>query len=203
SRRRSRLNPSPPPKRAPGPRTRNSRPKPTPSPAPPPAPKAERLQKLLAAAGLGSRREIESWIEAGRVTIGGRLAQLGDRALPGEEIAVDGRTVALGPKTAGRVLIYNKPEGELVTRHDPEGRPTVFSRLPAGRWVAVGRLDINSAGLLLFTDDGELANRLMHPRYEVEREYAARVQGELRVDDLEKLRHGVQLEDGPAAFTRI
>jgi 23S rRNA pseudouridine2605 synthase len=101
------------------------------------------------------------------------------------------------------VLIYNKPEGELVTRSDPEGRPTVFTRLPPGRWVAVGRLDINSAGLLLFTDDGELANRLMHPRYEVEREYSARVQGQLGAADLEKLRHGIQLEDGLAAFTRI
>ncbi|TMH70309.1 MAG: rRNA pseudouridine synthase [Betaproteobacteria bacterium] len=194
----------PPPKRA----SARQIPKPPqtpqkPSPPPPPAPKAERLQKLLAAAGLGSRREIESWIEAGRVTVGGRIAKLGERASPGDEIAVDGRAVRLAPKGVGRVLIYNKPEGELVTRSDPEGRPTVFSRLPAGRWVAVGRLDINSAGLLLFTDDGELANRLMHPRYEVEREYAARVQGELRVDDLAKLRHGVQLEDGPAAFTRI
>jgi 23S rRNA pseudouridine2605 synthase len=167
------------------------------------APKAERLQKLLAAAGLGSRREIESWIEAGRVTVGGRAAKLGDRATVGDEIAVDGRPVRLTAKAAGRVLVYNKPEGELVTRSDPEGRPTVFSRLPPGRWVAVGRLDINSAGLLLFTDDGELANRLMHPRYEVEREYAARVQGELRAADLEKLRHGVHLEDGLAAFTRI
>jgi 23S rRNA pseudouridine2605 synthase len=118
-------------------------------------------------------------------------------------VAVDGRPVKLGAKAAGRVLIYNKPEGELVTRSDPEGRPTVFSRLPPGRWVAVGRLDINSAGLLLFTDDGELANRLMHPRYEVEREYAARVQGALRAADLEKLRHGVHLEDGRAAFTRV
>lgn len=101
------------------------------------------------------------------------------------------------------MLLYNKPEGELVTRSDPQGRPTVFARLPPGRWIAVGRLDINSAGLLLFTDDGELANRLMHPRYELEREYAARVQGELRAGDLEKLRNGIQLEDGPAAFTRI
>ena len=109
----------------------------------------------------------------------------------------------LAPKPAGRVLIYNKPEGELVTRSDPQGRPTVFSRLPSGRWVAVGRLDFNSAGLLVFTDDGELANRLMHPRYEVEREYEARVQGNLSEGDIEKLRRGVPLEDGLAAFTRI
>lgn len=131
------------------------------------------------------------------------LAKLGERAGPADKIAVDGRPVLLASKSVGRVLIYNKPEGELVTRSDPEGRPTVFSRLPPGRWVAVGRLDFNSAGLLLLTDDGELANRLMHPRYEVEREYEARVQGELRADDIEKLRRGVHLEDGLAAFTRI
>jgi 23S rRNA pseudouridine2605 synthase len=134
------------------------------------------------------------------VTVGGRVAKLGDRGTPGEEIAVDGRRVDLSPKPGGRVLLYHKPEGELVTRRDPEGRPTVFSRLPPGRWVAVGRLDINSAGLLLFTDDGELANRLMHPRYAVEREYAVRVQGPV---DLARLRQGVELEDGQAAFDRI
>lgn len=116
---------------------------------------------------------------------------------------MDGRRVELTSKSAARVLIYNKPEGELVTRHDPEGRPSVFSRLPAGRWIAVGRLDINSAGLLLFTDDGELANRLMHPRYGVEREYAVRVQGTLGPEQLERLKRGIALEDGPAAFERI
>ncbi len=135
--------------------------------------------------------------------MGGRVAKLGDRAAVGDEIAVDGRPVRLTAKAAGRVLIYNKPEGELVTRSDPGGRPIVFSRLPPGRWVAVGRLDINSAGLLLFTDDGELANRLMHPRYEVAREYAARVQGELGAADLERLRRGVELDDGRAAFETI
>lgn len=170
---------------------------------PPPAPTAERLQKLLAAAGLGSRREIESWIAAGRVSVRGRVAKLGDRAAPGEDVRVDGKAVALAPPSGIRVLLYNKPEGELVTRHDPEGRATVFSRLPPGRWVAVGRLDLNSAGLLLFTDSGELANRLMHPRYEIEREYEARVQGRLAPEALEKLKRGVPLEDGVAAFVAI
>ncbi len=155
---------------------------------------------MLAAAGLGSRREIETWIEAGRVAVGGRVAKLGDRAAPGDPITVDGRPVSWAAKAGTRVLIYNKPEGELVTRSDPEGRPTVFSRLPPGRWVAVGRLDVNSAGLLLFTDDGELANRLMHPRYELEREYAVRAQGPV---DMDRLRGGVELEDGRAAFDRI
>lgn len=163
----------------------------------------ERLQKVLAAAGLGSRREIESWIEAGRVSVGGRIAKLGNRATPGEEVAVDGKAVNLSKSIQPRVLLYHKPVGELVTQSDPEGRATVFSRLPPGRWIAVGRLDINSAGLLLFTDSGELANRLMHPRYEVEREYAVRVQGVLKREDLEKLTSGVQLEDGLAVFTRI
>ena len=131
----------------------------------------------------------------------GQPAALGTRAGPQDEILLDGHVVALRPAAgAARVLIYHKPVGELVTRSDPQGRPTVFSRLPPGRWVAVGRLDINSAGLLLFTDSGELANRLMHPRYEVEREYLARVQGAV---DVEKLRRGVALEDGLAAFERI
>jgi 23S rRNA pseudouridine2605 synthase len=131
--------------------------------------------------------------------VAGRPARLGERATADDEIAVDGKRIDL-KRASGRVLLYHKPVGELVTRSDPQGRPTVFSRLPPGRWVAVGRLDFNSSGLLLFTDDGELANRLMHPRYEVEREYLARVQGAV---DIEKLKHGVSLEDGPAAFERI
>lgn len=128
-------------------------------------------------------------------------AALGTRAAPGDEILLDGKPVPLQASgVAGRVLLYHKPVGELVTRSDPQGRPTVFSRLPPGRWVAVGRLDINSSGLLLFTDSGELANRLMHPRYAVQREYMARVQGPV---DIEKLRRGVDLEDGMAAFEMI
>lgn len=130
----------------------------------------------------------------------GKAARLGERALPSQSFAVDGKAVELEPRAAGRVLLYHKPLGELVTRSDPQGRATVFSRLPPGRWIAVGRLDINTSGLLLFTDSGELANRLMHPRYELEREYLARVQGEV---DLERLRRGVALEDGLAAFERI
>lgn len=133
----------------------------------------------------------------------GQVARLGERALPGDPIELDGRPVQHSGTGPARVLLYHKPVGELVTRSDPEGRPTVFSKLPPGRWVAVGRLDINSAGLLLLTDSGELANRLMHPRYEIEREYAARVQGRLTPQDLAKLRSGVTLDDGTAAFTSI
>jgi 23S rRNA pseudouridine2605 synthase len=136
--------------------------------------------------------------------VNGEIAKLGHRALPDAEIALDGDLVKLsGAKDRPRVLLYHKPVGELVTRSDPQGRPTVFARLPPGRWVAIGRLDFNSSGLLLFTDSGELANRMMHPRYEIEREYEARVQGLLRREDLENLRSGVQLDDGTAAFTSI
>ena len=155
---------------------------------------------MLAAAGLGSRREIEGWIEAGRVSVNGRPTKLGDRASPGDTIAVDGKAVARQAAGAVRVLLYHKPIGELVTRSDPQDRPTVFTRLPEGRWIAVGRLDFNSSGLLLFTDSGELANRLMHPRYELEREYEARVHGRLRPEDLQTLLTGVE---GIGAFTRL
>jgi 23S rRNA pseudouridine2605 synthase len=136
------------------------------------------------------------------VTVNSQVARLGDRAGLGDVVAVDGKAVELSEKAKPRVLLYNKPVGELVTRHDPEGRPTVFSRLPPGRWIAVGRLDFNTSGLLLLTDSGELANRLMHPRYELEREYLVRVQG-LRIENLEKLRRGVVLEDGHARFEGI
>jgi 23S rRNA pseudouridine2605 synthase len=137
------------------------------------------------------------------VCVAGRTAKLGDRALPADPITIDGRVASVLAEQSARVLVYHKPVGELVTRSDPEGRPTVFSRLPPGRWVAVGRLDINSSGLLLLTDSGELANRLMHPRYEIEREYAVRVQGMLNPEHLEKLARGVHLDDGLAAFERI
>ena len=170
-------------------------------------PQAERLQKLLAAAGYGSRREIEAWISAGRLRLNGALAKLGDRAAPGDRIELDGKPLALRAAAAQpRVLLYHKPDGEMVTRSDPEGRPTVFQRLPAipgGKWVAVGRLDINTAGLLLLTDSGDLANRLMHPRYEVEREYAVRVLGELRPEERAQLLGGVALADGTARFDRL
>ena len=172
----------------------------------PPAPTAkplqaassgERIQKLLAAAGLGSRREIETWIAAGRVSVNGTVAELGARASPTDEIRVDGRPVERSKAETPRVLLYHKPVGELVTRSDPQGRRTVFEALPPGRWVAVGRLDLNSSGLLLLTDSGELANRLMHPRYELEREYAARIRGELRPGEEKQLLEGVTFDDGP------
>ncbi len=168
----------------------------------------ERIQKLLAAAGLGSRRGIETWIEAGRVTLNGRIARLGDRAASLEELRIDGQPVAERPTAAAEhaLLLYHKPVGEVTTRSDPEQRPTVFERLPprsSGRWVVVGRLDVNTSGLLLFTTDGELAHRLMHPSSEIEREYRVEVRGYPGIAELERLRAGVQLEDGPAAFDQL
>ncbi len=180
---------------------------PNPASPPPGSPAGERLQKLLAAAGFGSRREIERWIEAGRVTVRGQVARLGDRAGPGDAVFLDGKEIKIGAKPAQpRVIAYHKPVGELVTRSDPEGRPTVFDKLPKlspGRWVAIGRLDLNTSGLLLFTDAGELANQLMHPRQEIEREYEVRVQGGLSDEAVRRLLAGVELDDGPARFKRL
>lgn len=169
---------------------------------------SEKLQKVLARAGVGSRREMEEWISRGRVTVDGKPATLGDRVGANQQIRVDGHPVQLvaEEQQVSRVLAYHKPEGEICSRTDPEGRPTVFNRLPkikGARWIAIGRLDINTSGLLLFTTDGELANRLMHPRYEVEREYAVRVFGEVTDAMLQRLRTGVELEDGKASFKRI
>ena len=161
------------------------------------------MQKLLAAAGHGSRREVESWIAAGRVVVNGHTAKLGDRVNLSDSVLVDGKRVALRVETQPRVLLYHKPVGELVTRSDPEGRATVFSSLPSGRWVAVGRLDLNSSGLLLFTDSGELANRLMHPRYGLEREYSARIRGALTAAEESKLLEGIPLDGVQAHFDSI
>lgn len=170
-------------------------------------PVSEKLQKVLANNGLGSRREMERWIEEGRVKVNGKLATLGDRVFTHDKISVDGHDIARAKeKSPCRVLMYNKPEGELCARVDPEGRPTVFERLPkleGERWITVGRLDINTSGLLLFTNDGELANRLMHPSHEVEREYAVRVYGEVTPKMLRDLSNGVKLEDGMAKFNHI
>ena len=167
-----------------------------------------RLQKLLAAAGLGSRRTIEQWIRAGRVSIGGRLAQLGDRATSADDVRLDGVKLDLehGGAASRELLLYYKPVGEVTTRSDPQRRPTVFERLPPprqGRWIAVGRLDVNTAGLLLLTTDGELAHRLMHPSSEVEREYLVRLRGRPGPQVLGQLLAGVPLEDGAARFDRI
>lgn len=166
-----------------------------------------RLQKLLAQAGFGSRREVEDWISAGRLVLNGRLAQLGNRATARDLIALDGKPLVFEPGSKQvRVLLYHKPDGELVSRHDPEGRPTVFAKLPSmkgGKWTSIGRLDYNTSGVLLFTSSGELANRLMHPRYGTEREYAVRVLGGLTKEEIGALKRGVKLDDGPAAFERI
>lgn len=167
----------------------------------------ERIQKLLAIAGIASRREVERWIAEGRVTVNGVTAQLGDRAGRHDDIRVDGRKMEV--EEAGRsrrVLAYNKPIGEVCTRNDPDGRPTVFDHLPktkGERWINVGRLDINTSGLLLFTTDGDLANKLMHPSTGVDREYAVRVRGEVDDEMIERLKEGVLLEDGVARFTDV
>ncbi len=171
---------------------------------------SEKLQKVLARAGHGSRRQLEAMIEAGRISVDGKISTLGDRVevIAGTKIRIDGHVVSVreSEEEVCRVLAYYKPEGELCTRSDPEGRPTVFDRLPkmrGGRWIAVGRLDVNTSGLMLFTTDGELANRLMHPSREVEREYAVRVFGQVDQDKIKQLTKGVQLEDGPAAFRSV
>ncbi|HZJ94948.1 MAG TPA: pseudouridine synthase [Thiopseudomonas sp.] len=172
------------------------------------APVGEKLQKVLARRGFGSRREMERWISEGRVQVNARVAKLGTRVDALDAISVDGRPLKTedADYQQRRVLIYNKPDGEVCTRRDPEGRPTVFDRIPppqVGRWINVGRLDINTTGLLMFTTDGELANRLMHPSYQMDREYAVRVRGEVTDEMIENLKKGVMLEDGPAKFTDI
>ena len=167
----------------------------------------EKLQKVLARLGYGSRREMEEWIKSGRVKVNRRVAKVGDRVTDKDQIIVDGHAVKVNSiKRIRRVLVYNKPEGEVCSRLDPEGRPTVYDRLPklrGQRWVIVGRLDINTSGLLLFTTDGELAHKLMHPSTEIDREYAVRVKGTVTDEIKEQLLAGVQLEDGFAKFTDI
>nr|MBH9371355.1 23S rRNA pseudouridine(2605) synthase RluB [Pseudomonas aeruginosa] len=178
------------------------------TPENPHVPVGEKLQKVLARLGVGSRRDVEVWIAEGRVNVNGSVASLGQRGDSHDAITVDGHLIRReeAAESVRRVLIYNKPEGEVCTRDDPEGRPTIFDRLPrlrTGRWINVGRLDINTTGLLLFTTDGELANRLMHPSYEMDREYAVRVRGEVTEEMIERLLNGVMLEDGPAKFSDI
>ncbi|MES2604656.1 MAG: 23S rRNA pseudouridine(2605) synthase RluB [Pseudomonadota bacterium] len=168
----------------------------------------EKLQKVLARAGFGSRRELEEWISAGRVKVNDKIAKLGDRVTDRDKITVDGKKLAARDQGVQQhpVLMYNKPLGEICTRNDPEGRPTVFDHLPFishARWVAVGRLDINTTGLMLFTTDGELANKLMHPSTEVQREYMVRVMGDVNAEVLKNLTTGVELEDGMAKFDGI
>lgn len=168
----------------------------------------ERIQKVLARGGLGSRREIERWIAEGRIRINGAVIGLGARLQPGDHLQVNDRVVHWQKfaRQPTRMLIYHKPVGEVVTRRDPEGRPTIFSQLPrldTARWISVGRLDINTSGLLLVTNNGELANRLMHPSTQIEREYAVRVLGEVPETTLERLKQGVELEDGRAKFDDV
>ena len=166
----------------------------------------EKLQKVLARAGLGSRREMERWIEAGRVAVNGKVAQLGDRVEARDSLAVDGRSLDVPAAQEARCILYHKPPGEVCSRNDPEGRRTVFGRLPnlkTGRWISIGRLDFNTSGLLLFTTDGELANGLMHPSSNIEREYMVRVMGDVQDDMLQRMQEGVMLDDGMARFTDI
>ena len=168
----------------------------------------EKLQKVLARAGFGSRREIETWIAKGRIKVNGKVAVVGDRVTDDDKIIVDGKKLAPQKKTREdrRVILYNKPEDEVSTRSDPEGRRTVFDKLPPlkhGRWVSVGRLDLNTSGLMLFTTDGELANKLMHPSSEIEREYAVRILGDVTPEMVQEMHKGVIIEDHLCRFTDI
>lgn len=169
---------------------------------------SERLQKILSQAGLGSRREMERWIENGWVQVNGKPAKLGDSASSEDKITVKGKLIAnpLRVRQNVRILLYHKPVGEISSRHDPKFEKTVFDHLPhlrQGRWVQVGRLDLNTSGLLIFTNNGDLANKLMHPKYGLEREYAVRVHGQVSQEALNNLQKGIELEDGIAKFTRL
>ncbi len=171
------------------------------------AEQSEKIQKVLSRHGYGSRREIETWLVAGRIRLNNQLAKLGDRMVAADTIEIDGRRVIFRPEEAQpQVLLYYKPVGEVCSRKDPEGRPTIFDHLPRlrdARWIMVGRLDFNTSGLLLLTTHGELANALMHPRQQIEREYAVRIFGHLSAEQTEALLKGVQLEDGWAQFKSI
>ncbi|PWY55968.1 23S rRNA pseudouridylate synthase B [Legionella qingyii] len=169
---------------------------------------SERLQKILSQAGLGSRREMERWIENGWVQVNGKPVKLGDSASAEDKITVKGKLIPnpLKVRQNTRILLYHKPVGEISSRHDPKFEKTVFDHLPhlrQGRWVQVGRLDLNTSGLLIFTNNGDLANQLMHPKYGLEREYAVRVHGQVSPEALNNLQKGVELEDGIAKFTRL
>ena len=166
---------------------------------------SQKLQKILANQGLGSRRTMERWISDGRIRVNGEVAALGDRVEEDDTIQVDGRTLSQ-KKTRHRHLLYNKPSGEICSRDDPEGRASVYRKLPKlknQRWISIGRLDFNTSGLLLFTTDGALANKLMHPSTGIDREYAVRVLGNVSDRALQNMREGVMLEDGLAKFTDI
>ncbi|GAA0198350.1 23S rRNA pseudouridine(2605) synthase RluB [Kangiella japonica] len=170
--------------------------------------KTEKLQKILANAGLGSRRELEKWIADGRVSVNGSIASLGERASDKDTIRVDGRVIKIKPsdEVYTRIIAYHKPLGEVSTQKDPEGRPTVFESLPRtsfGRWISIGRLDINTTGLLLFTNNGELAHRLMHPSYQVERKYAVRIHGEVTDEMIKNLKDGVLIDGDLCKFNFI
>ncbi len=169
---------------------------------------SEKIQKILANAGLASRREIENWLREERISVNGQIAKLGDRMTTDDKVRVDGREIKLikSESQKTRVLLYHKPEGEICSRNDPENRPTIFDHLPLlrnGRWISVGRLDFNTSGVLLLTNDGELAHKLMHPSKEIEREYAVRVQGQVSENMLQTLRKGVLIDGEPAHFDSI
>lgn len=169
---------------------------------------SEKIQKVLANAGLASRRQIENWLREGRISVNGQMAKLGDRVISHDKIRVDGREIKLikSESQKTRVLLYHKPEGEICSRRDPENRPTIFDHLPLlrnGRWISVGRLDFNTSGVLLLTNDGELAHKLMHPSQEIEREYAVRIQGQVSPQMLDTLKKGVLIDNEPAHFDSI